>query len=98
MEIDWFIALEVFYLISAVLCAVSVPLQYAHQVQRARSYPTPLRYNLTYGHIAVGFLVGIVPIANTVWAISAASYFIYNAIRHLDGISIFKEKKNENYE
>jgi type III secretory pathway component EscT len=95
MKFDWFIVLEVFYLISAVLCAVSVPLEYAHKVQGARSYRTPLRYNMTYGHIAIGFMIGIIPLANTIWAVASVGYFISNAIDRLDGISIFKEKKNE---
>lgn len=95
MEFDVILMLEAIYLISAVLCAVSLPFEYAHKVQRARSYHTPLRYNMTYGHIALGFLIGIVPIMNTVWAVSGICYFISNAIQRLDGINIFKEKNDD---
>jgi len=83
---DPVVVLEVIYLVSALLCAILVPIELAIKAQGRRTYPQSWRYYLTYGQIFIGFLVGLIPAINTYHALKA----LHN---RLNAIHIFKPKE-----
>lgn len=83
---DPVVVLEVIYLVSALLCAILVPIELASVVQQRKTYKQPLRFHLTYGQILIGFLIGLVPVLNTYHALKA----LHN---RLNAIHIFKQEK-----
>jgi hypothetical protein len=90
------VVLEIFYLISAVLCAILYPLVLAYQAKEStwenRSSKSGAKNFLTYGHIVRGFLVGIVPVVNTIVAIGAIGYHVNTQLKLLDKIKVVKPK------
>ena len=94
---DLLILLEIIYLISAVLCAILVPLEYAMKKRETSGSlkRLPLKYSMTYGHIAFGFFLGLIPVINS---FSAGFSLVFHGQRwflRLDEISVvkYKEKK-----
>jgi hypothetical protein len=92
---DLIIVIEIFYLISAVLCAILLPFETAMRKRDSSDALSalPLRYSMTYAHIACGFLLGLIPVANTGLVILSIFYYMRRFIDRLDRINVVKQKE-----
>lgn len=65
---EWILIAEIVYIISAVLCAVGIPM-----VHR--------KYKNSNSGILSGFIIGLVPILNTMVAIAAVHLLMTNELK-----------------
>lgn len=88
--IDWgSLALEVIYIISALVCAVILPMEWAGKAKR-RSYSNlPKKYYLTWGHVLKGFVVACIPVYNTVIVLFLSCMALIDVISRLDDMNVF---------
>lgn len=83
------LALEVIYIISALVCAVILPMEWASKAKR-RSYTNlPKKYYLTWGHVIKGFAVACIPVYNTFVVLVLVCLAIIDAISRLDEMNVF---------
>lgn len=89
---DTLLLFEILYLLSAIACAVTHPI---YSVCKENKYwrGGSIKYYISYGHLVSGFLLGLVPIVNTICVGRYALYFFQEFMLSLDNKRVFKEKE-----
>jgi hypothetical protein len=95
---DTITQLEILYIVSAVICAVLYPFDNAKSAQYKGRYnrgQISLRFYLTWGHIVRGFLLGLLPVINTIYVAISIFTGVADFVSDMDNKNVFTPKGSD---